>query len=261
MSATETKDMTDTILQNQLASHPDSDLDTNLDSSIPPQSGQAAFPTGGRALANLLLMEHDFRRARYKREIANILATRLDGFTHCDGVIVWVKKNKGSDVIMSRLEGSQLKTIKDKNLEKWAKKLSSWMDKTNAPAGELDTETIPAKIFDLWPDIFPLEGFHVPLNYPGKGRAGGVLLMRSQPWGEAIKIMLQQLGEAAGYSLKALELGIYNKTASNLPLLLGLLGVATLLSGTALTVMDIIPTPDYLQPAIHLLKDLTGLGI
>ena len=85
--------------------------------------------------------------------------------------------------------------------------------------------------------------------------------MRSQPWGEAIKIMLQQLGEAAGYSLKALELGIYNKTASNLPLLLGLLGVATLLSGTALTVMDIIPTPDYLQPAIHLLKDLTGLGI
>lgn len=152
MSATETKDMTDTILQNQVASHPDSDLDSNLDSSI---------PSGGRALANLLLMEHDFRRARYTREIANILATRLDGFTHCDGVIVWVKKNKGSDIVMSRLEGGQLKTIKDKNLEKWAKKLSTWMDKTNAPAGELDTETIPAKIFDLWPDIFPLEGLQI----------------------------------------------------------------------------------------------------
>ena len=251
MSATETKDMTDTILQNQVASHPDSDLDSNLDSSI---------PSGGRALANLLLMEHDFRRARYTREIANILATRLDGFTHCDGVIVWVKKNKGRDIVMSRLEGGQLKTIKDKNLEKWAKKLSTWMDKTNAPAGELDTETIPAKIFDLWPDIFPLEGLHVPLNCPGKGRAGGVLLMRSQPWGEAIKIMLQQLGEAAGYSLKALELGIYTITTSNLPFLLGLLGVATLLSGTALIVMDIIPTPDILQPVIHLLRDLTGLG-
>ena len=49
------------------------------------------------------------------------------------------------------------------------------------PAGELNTETIPAKIFDLWPDIFPLEGFHVPLTSLGKGRAGGVLLMRSQP--------------------------------------------------------------------------------
>ena len=84
--------------------------------------------------------------------------------------------------------------------------------------------------------------------------------MRSQPWGEAIKIMLQQLGEAAGYSLKALELGIYTITTSNLPFLLGLLGVATLLSGTALTVMDIIPTPDILQPVIHLLRDLTGLG-
>ena len=261
MSATETKDMADTILQNQFTSPSDSDLDTNLENSNAPQSGQADFPKGGRALANLLLMEHDFRRARYTREIANIIATRLDGFTHCDGVIVWVKKNKSSDIIMSRLEGSQLKTIKDKNLEKWAKKLSTWMDKTNAPAGGLDTETIPAKIFDLWPDIFPLEGFYVPLNCPGKGRAGGVLLLRSQPWGEAIKIMLEQLGEAAGYSVKALELGIYNKTASNLPLLLGLLGVAILLSGTALTVMDIIPTPDYLQPAIHLLKDLIGLGI
>ena len=80
----------------------------------------------------------------------------------------------------------------------------------NSPAGELNTETIPAKIFDLWPDIFPLEGFHVPLTSPGKGGAGGVLLMRSQPKGEAIKIMLQELGEAAGYSLKAIELGVYD---------------------------------------------------
>ena len=58
--------------------------------------------------------------------------------------------------------------------------------------------------------------------------------------------MLQQLGEAAGYSLKAIKLGVYNKTASNLPLLLYLLGIATLLSATALTVMDIVPTPDIL---------------
>ena len=48
------------------------------------------------------------------------------------------------------------------------------------PAGELNTETIPAKIFDHWPDYF-LEGFHVPLTSLGKGRADGVLLMRSQP--------------------------------------------------------------------------------
>ena len=84
--------------------------------------------------------------------------------------------------------------------------------------------------------------------------------MRSQPWGEAIKIMLQQLGEAAGYSLKAIELGVYDKTASNLPLLLCLLGIATLLSATALTVMDIFPTPDILQPIIQLLRNLAGFG-
>ena len=45
--------------------------------------------------------------------------------------------------------------------------------------------------------------------------------------------MLQQLGEAAGYSLKAIELGVYDKTASNQPLLLSLQGIAILLSGTA----------------------------
>ena len=185
MSATETKDMTDTILQNQVASHPDSDLDSNLDSSI---------PSGGRALANLLLMEHDFRRARYTREIANILATRLDGFTHCDGVIVWVKKNKGSDIVMSRLEGGQLKTIKDKNLEKWAKKLSTWMDKTNAPAGELDTETILQRFLTFGRIYFRLRDCMYPLIVRQRS-CRCVLLMRSQPWGEAKKFMLQQLAK------------------------------------------------------------------
>ena len=72
--------------------------------------------------------------------------------------------------------------------------------------------------------------------------------------------MLQQLGGAAGYSLKAIKLGVYNKTASNLPLLLYLLGIATLLSATALTVMDIVPTPDILQPIIQLLRNLAGFG-
>ena len=140
------------------------------------------------------------------------------------------------------------------------KKLAMWMGRTNAPAGNLNTETILAKMFDLWPDIFSLKRLHVPLTILGKGRAGGVILMRSQPWGEAIKIIPQQLGEAAGYSLKAIELGVYDKTASNLPLLLSLLGIATLLLGTALTVMDIVPTPDVLQPIIQLLRNLTGLG-
>ena len=76
---------------------------------------------------------------------------------------------------MSRFDGSHLKTIKDKNLEKWAKKLAKWRDRTNTPAGELATETIPAKIFDFWPDIFPLERFHAHLTSPGKGRVGGEL--------------------------------------------------------------------------------------
>ena len=103
------------------------------------------------------MMKHDFRRTRYAREIANI----LDGFTHSDGVIVWVKKNKTNNIIMTWFDGRQLKTIKHKNIEKWSKNPAEWMDRTNAPAGELNTETIPAKISDLWPDIFPLEGLHV----------------------------------------------------------------------------------------------------
>ena len=116
MSATETEDMADTTLQNEGVPQSSNDLGNNSDISTFSQSAQAASPSGARALANLLMMEHDFRRTRYAREIANILASRLDGFAHCDGVIVWVKKNKTNDIIMSRIDGSQLKTIKDKNL-------------------------------------------------------------------------------------------------------------------------------------------------
>ena len=122
MSATETEDMADTTYQNEGVPQSADDLDNNSDNSISSHSAQAASPSGARALANLLMMEHDFRRTRYAREIANILASRLDGFAHCDGVIVWVKK-KPNDIIISSFDGSQLKRIKNKNPEKWAKNL------------------------------------------------------------------------------------------------------------------------------------------
>ena len=92
MSATETEDMADTTLQNEGVPQSANDLDNNSDISTSNQSAQAASPSGARALANLLMMEHDFRRPRYAIEIANILASRLDGFAHCDGVIVWAKR-------------------------------------------------------------------------------------------------------------------------------------------------------------------------
>ena len=125
MSAIETEDMADTNLQNESAPQSAMDLDNNSEISTSSQSAEAVSPSGARSLANLLMMEHDFCRMRYAREIGNILASRLDGFTHCDGVIVWVKKNKTNNIIMSRFDGSQLKTIKDKNLEKWKKNLLS----------------------------------------------------------------------------------------------------------------------------------------
>ena len=102
MSATETEDMADTTLQNEGVPQSAMDLDNNSEISTSSQSAQAVSPSWARALANLLMMEHDFRRTCYTREIGNILALRLDGFTHCDGVIVWVKKNKKNEVIMSR---------------------------------------------------------------------------------------------------------------------------------------------------------------
>ena len=94
MSATKTENMADTTLQNEGVPQSAMDLDNNSEISTSSQSAQAVSPSGARALANLLMMEHDFCGTRYAREIANILASRLDGFGHCDGVIVWVKKIK-----------------------------------------------------------------------------------------------------------------------------------------------------------------------
>ena len=86
MSAIETEDMADTNLQNESAPQSAMDLDNNSEISTSSQSAEAVSPSGARSLANLLMMEHDFCRMRYARE--------MDGFTHCDGVIVWIKKNK-----------------------------------------------------------------------------------------------------------------------------------------------------------------------
>ena len=120
MSATETEDMADTTLQNEGVPQSAMDLDNNSDISSSSQSAQAFSPSGARTLANLLMMEHDFRRTRYSRGIAHILASWLDGFAYCDGVIVWVKKET-NDIMISSFDGSQLKRIKNKNPEKWAK--------------------------------------------------------------------------------------------------------------------------------------------
>ena len=106
MSTTETEDMADTNLQNESVPQSAMDLDNNSEISTSSQSAQAVSPSGARAMANLLMMEHDFRRTRYARGIARILASWLDGFAYCDGVIVWVKKNKTNEVIMSRFDKS-----------------------------------------------------------------------------------------------------------------------------------------------------------
>ena len=89
MSATETEDMADTTLQNEGVPQSAMDLDNNSDIATSSQSAQAISPSGARSLANLLMMEHDFRRTHYAGEIGNTSASRLNGFTHCDGVIVW----------------------------------------------------------------------------------------------------------------------------------------------------------------------------
>ena len=75
MSATETEDMADTTLQNEGVPQSAMDLDNNSEISTSSQSAQAVSPSGARALANLLMMEHDFFRMRYTREIAHILAS------------------------------------------------------------------------------------------------------------------------------------------------------------------------------------------
>ena len=167
--------------------------------------------SGARSLAHLLLLEQDFRRCETAEALGQLLVNRLDGFTEYDCVLFWFFDKRGQ-IGMTSISGMKHESD-GKLLRKWSMKVAKWLSKNTMNMVEINSVMIPGKIFDYWPEVFPMEGLYIPIQKPIGKSIGGIFILREHAWSKPIKIMLQQMSEMVGYSLYALELGIYKKSS------------------------------------------------
>lgn len=182
-----------------------------------PAKGRASQVTksGARALANLLLLEHDFRRAREEKQLAGLIVDRLSRFTEYDCALFWICTGNGKirRVIISGIDDGP-DGDDGKVMRQWGMKTAKWLakdSKNNSGHLIVTHDNIPDRLFDHWPETVPMEGLTVTVKDPQGVLSGGFLLLKERDWNEATKIMLDQMSEAVGYSLKALRLGIHRK--------------------------------------------------
>lgn len=179
-----------------------------------------AQKSGGRALANLLLLEQDFRQAHDEQALARLVVDRLRDFTDYDYALFWIctANGKVQKVIMS--DGAEI--TDDKLTRQWRMKTAKWLAKMkdkNKPGKNkeqmlIDPDMMPPKLFALWSQAIPMSGLNVTMRNPQGKKSGGILLLRRRDWHEATRIMIAQVIEAAGYNLRALNLGVRGKKTS-----------------------------------------------
>jgi hypothetical protein len=65
-----------------------------------------------------------------------------------------------------------------------------------------------------WPGNLPKSGLYVPLRAQDGTLRGGLVLLRAATWAQPIRIMLDQLAEAAAYTVDALDAGVHGRRAA-----------------------------------------------
>ena len=195
--------------------------------------------SGVRALANLLLLEHDFRRATKTEKIARLVVDRLNLFTDYECAVFWtVKRGK----IFQKAFISGVGDEPDgKAMRIWGAETSRWLAMKMAQAKQpilIDPDHIDDKVFDLWPETVSLNGLAIPIKNPKGELLGGVVLLRKAPWTQSFQVMMDQMAEAVGYSLRALSLGMHGKQV-NKGKWLTLVLVCLLLAGSFLIPMPV----------------------
>jgi len=255
----------------------------NRRTKMPPLSPARLQISGARALANLLLLEHDFRRTKQQMALARLMVEQLRHFTHYECAVFWLASPYGrvKQLVISGVDEAP----DNKLMQKWGRAVAKWLSKalrvslkkarkkkqdkgahqaeaTDDSADEaiddldsnpppestahhiiINTDTIPDKVFNIWLETVPMNGLCVPLKTPSGKLMGGLLLLREEAWGLPVRILLDQMAEAAAYSLCALDLGIYGRRGGFLRRLVrGLLFlfVAFLLVGLGLLLADFI---------------------
>ena len=180
---------------------------------------QAAYATadqqdsvGMRALAGLFLLEHEFRRVPDQPHLARLIVNRLNRFAPYDCALFWTSSNAGRihNVTISGVEP----TKDTKPVLKWGGQVARWLAKSGLGNTQIRPEMIEdeKKLAD-WPVNIAKSGLYVPLIGQDGRMRGGILLLRAAPWAQPVRVMMDQLGEAAAYTVRALDLGVHGRAA------------------------------------------------
>lgn len=217
----------------------DIDLDDSADTMAAYRTSSAQDSVGMRALAGLFLLEHEFRRAPGQAHLARLVVNRLNRFAPYDCAIFWTGNAKGRvhDVTISGI----VKSKETKATLDWGMKLGKWLNKSgygNTPlsAAMIDVEKSMAD----WPENLPKKGLYVALRTHNGDLRGGIVLLRAQAWSQPVRVMLDQLAEAAAYTVEAIDRGVHGRKAARggFGKWLAVLAIMALLGGSFL-----IPVP------------------
>ncbi len=165
---------------------------------------------GMRALAGLFLLEHEFRRVADQPNLARLIVNRLNRFAPYDCAVFWTCSHRGRihNVTISGVEPSK----DTKQVLKWGGRVARWLAKSGFGNMQIRPEMIEdqKKLAD-WPGNIAKSGLYVPLMGRDARLRGGILLLRAAPWAQPVRVMMDQLGEAAAYTVRALELGVHGR--------------------------------------------------
>lgn len=168
---------------------------------------------GMRALAGLFLLEHEFRRVPGQPHLARLVVNRLNRFAPYDCAIFWTCSPRGRvyDVTISGI----VKGKDTKPILAWGEALGKWLNKT----GYGNTQITPVMVnmeasMANWPENLPKAGLYVPLRNQKGVLRGGIVLLRAVPWAQPVRVMLDQLADAAAYTVDALDAGVHGRTAA-----------------------------------------------
>ena len=165
---------------------------------------------GMRALAGLFLLEHEFRRVPGAPDLARLVVNRLNRFAPYDCAVFWTCSPSGKvyDVTISGVvQSKDTKPILD-----WGGQLGRWLNKSGYGNVQLTGPMLDnADIKTAWPSNLPKTGLYVPLRRDDGKLRGGIVLLRAAAWSHPVRIMLDQLAEAAAYTVDALEAGLHGR--------------------------------------------------